>query len=69
MNMKRYWVYILASQKRGTLYVGVTDDLVRRIWEHKNGSMPGFTSRYNVHLLVHYEETTSISDAIAREKQ
>ncbi|MEN3381936.1 MAG: putative endonuclease [Hyphomicrobiales bacterium] len=50
-----YWVYILASGKHGTLYIGVTNDLVRRIYQHKNKIIKGFTSRYNVNRLVWYE--------------
>ena len=61
-------VYILASQKNGTLYIGVTSDLPRRIYEHKNGLIPGFTSKYAVHRLVWYEDHFDMRDAIAREK-
>jgi putative endonuclease len=61
-------VYILASQSR-TLYVGVTNDLRRRIWEHKNGGVPGLTRRYRVRNLVYFEQTTAVHAAIAREKQ
>ena len=50
-----YWVYILASGKHGTLYIGVTNDLVRRVYQHKNKTIKGFTSEYGVHLLVWYE--------------
>jgi len=63
----RAWVYILASRRNGTLYVGVTTDLSRRVWEHKNGLTPGFTSRYRVHLLVWYEAYDRIVEARARE--
>ena len=62
------YVYIPASDKNGTLYVGVTSDLVKRIWEHKNDFVEGFTKRYGVHALVWYEEHQSIGDAIQREK-
>jgi putative endonuclease len=61
-------VYILASRKHGTLYVGVTSDLVRRIWEHKNDSAKGFTKRYGVHTLVWYEQHETMESAIDREK-
>ncbi|MCQ8783427.1 GIY-YIG nuclease family protein [Mangrovibrevibacter kandeliae] len=61
-------VYIMASQKNGTLYVGVTSDLSRRVWEHKEGLTGGFTSRYGCHRLVWYEEHFDIRDAISREK-
>ncbi len=66
--MQPSYVYILASKPNGTLYVGVTSDLVRRIWEHKNDVAKGFTKRYRVHNLVWYEEHGSIEDAIQREK-
>ncbi len=61
-------VYILASGRNGTLYTGVTGELVRRVWEHKNETAPGFTTRYAVKRLVWWEEHASIYDAIAREK-
>jgi putative endonuclease len=63
------YVYILASRRNGTLYTGVTSDIVRRIWEHREGATPGFTSRYGVKRLVWYEEFGDIVSAIAREKQ
>lgn len=62
-------VYILSSQRNGTLYVGVTSDLVRRVWEHKNDAVDGFTKRYGVHDLVYYELHADMIAAIAREKQ
>jgi putative endonuclease len=62
-------VYILASKKNGTLYVGVTSDLVKRVWEHKNNLVEGFTKQYNVHQLVWYELHESMDSAIAREKR
>jgi putative endonuclease len=61
-------VYILASDRIGTLYVGVTSDLVKRIWEHKNESTEGFTKKYNVHILVWYERHEMVESAISREK-
>ena len=64
-----YWMYILASKPRGTLYVGMTNDLVRRIAEHRDGAVPGFTKTYNVKMLVYFEEHESVLDAIKREKQ
>lgn len=64
-----YWVYILASQRNGTLYVGVTNDLVRRISEHRQGAVPGFTKRHRIHRLVHMEAFQDIADAIEREKR
>ncbi|WP_428061174.1 GIY-YIG nuclease family protein [Candidatus Avelusimicrobium stercoris] len=67
--MSTYAVYILASKRNGTLYTGVTNNLLRRIWEHKNNIVEGFTKKYNVHLLVHYELFTDIQLALAREKE
>ncbi len=65
----QYYVYILASHKNGTLYVGVTNDLVKRVWEHKSDFVEGFTKKYQVHQLVYFEETGDIESAITREKQ
>ncbi|MFH1887207.1 MAG: GIY-YIG nuclease family protein [Pseudomonadota bacterium] len=62
-------VYILASKRNGTLYTGVTSDLVKRVWEHKNDRMEGFTERYGIHLLVWYEVHQRMESAIEREKQ
>ena len=67
--MRSYYVYILASQRNGTLYVGVTSDLSRRVWEHQESLTPGFTSKYGVLRLVYSEEYPDISDAILREKR
>ncbi len=67
--MKQYCVYILASQRNGTLYIGVTNNLLRRIWEHKNDLVEGFTKEYGVHLLVWYEVAGTALAAITREKQ
>ena len=67
MDLRSY-VYILASQRNGTLYVGVTNDLLRRVYEHRTGVQEGFTSRYNIKRLVWYEEHGSIVEAIGREK-
>ncbi len=63
-----YYVYILASGKNGTLYIGVTNDLVRRIYEHKEGCAEGFTKRHGVKRLVHFETYDSVETAIRREK-
>lgn len=62
-------VYILASKYRGTLYIGVTSNLVRRVWEHRNNVVPGFTQKHKVHRLVYYEFFLEMYDAISREKQ
>jgi len=62
-------VYILASQRNGTLYVGVSSDLVNRIWQHKNHQAEGFTSRYDINLLVYFELHADMLAAITREKQ
>ena len=62
-------VYILASRPRGTLYIGVTSNLGRRLWQHRNDVLPGFTSEHGVHLLVHFELFGDMERAIAREKQ
>ena len=68
--MKKYsYIYMLASKPNGTLYIGVTSDLIKRVWQHKNNSTHGFTSRYNVKTLVYYEQHLVILSAIRREKQ
>ena len=64
-----YYVYILASRKHGTLYIGVTNDLVRRAYQHKTHAARGFTSRYGIHLLVWFECYDDVLNAIAREKE
>ena len=61
--------YILASAKNGTLYVGVTSNLVQRIWQHKNNQIEDFTKKYHVHMLVYYEQHQTMDAAITREKQ
>jgi putative endonuclease len=66
---KQPYVYILASQRNGTLYIGVTSNLVKRLWEHKNDMVEGFTQKYGVHRLVHYEMCGDMMAAISREKQ
>ena len=65
---RQYYVYILTNRVR-TLYVGVTNDLERRMYEHRNKLVPGFTRRYNVTWLAYYEQTSDVESAIAREKQ
>jgi putative endonuclease len=67
--MKQYYVYILTSRRNGTLYIGVTSDLPKRVYEHKQDLIDGFTKKYNVHTLVYYEAHTHIEGAITREKQ
>ena len=62
-------VYILASQRNGTLYIGVTSNLVKRIWEHKNDLVEGFTRQYGCHTLVYFEQYEDMTNAIQREKQ
>ncbi len=64
-----YCVYILANKRNGTLYIGVTSNLPKRVYEHKNSAVEGFTKKYNIHLLVYYECGESAESAIAREKQ
>ena len=66
--MKAYYVYILASKKNGTLYIGMTSDLIKRAFEHKEGLVEGFTKKYNVKKLVYYEKTNNVEEAIKREK-
>jgi putative endonuclease len=62
-------VYILASEPRGTLYIGVTSNLPGRLWQHRSNALPGFTSKHSIHLLVHFEMCADMERAIAREKQ
>jgi putative endonuclease len=64
-----YFVYLMASKKNGTLYAGVTSDLIRRVYEHQNNLVEGFTSRHAVHRLVWFESTPSVQAAIEKEKQ
>ena len=66
--MKAFWVYILASKRNGTIYVGVTNDLVRRVYEHREGTVQGFTKKHDVKLLVYYEQHDTVTAAIQREK-
>lgn len=69
VQMKKNYVYILASQRNGTLYIGLTSDLIKRIWEHKSKFVPGFTEKYSVSILVYYEIFNDITLAAAREKR
>lgn len=66
--MNSYWVYILASKRKGTLYIGVTNNLIRRIYEHKEKLIDGFTKKYNITKLVYVEESQNLNNAIHREK-
>lgn len=66
---KQYFVYILASKKNGTLYIGVTSNLPKRIWEHKNGQVSGFTKRYGIKEIVYFETYSDPESAILREKR
>jgi putative endonuclease len=63
-----YYVYIMASQRNGTLYIGVTNNLIKRVYEHKSDLVDGFTKKYDVHKLVYYEQTDDVKSAIEREK-
>ncbi|MCB9361070.1 MAG: GIY-YIG nuclease family protein [Flavobacteriales bacterium] len=67
--MNKYYIYILASQRNGTLYIGLTDDLERRVLEHKLKVVKGFTAKYNVSILVYYEEFENANEAALREKR
>ena len=68
-EVKNFYVYILCSKRNGTLYIGVTSDLVKRVYEHKNHLVDGFTKKYGVHRLVWFEKHESAESAITREKQ
>jgi putative endonuclease len=67
--MKDYYIYILTNKKHGTLYIGVINNLIRRVYEHKNVIIEGFTKRYNLNKLVYFEQTNDINSAILREKR
>jgi putative endonuclease len=67
--VKNYYVYILSSKRNGTLYTGITSEIVKRVYEHKNGLVEGFTKKYSIHNLVWYEMHEFVESAIAREKQ
>jgi putative endonuclease len=64
-----FYVYLLASQRNGTIYVGMTDDLAKRVWLHRSGALPGFTQRYGVKMLVWYEQHETRESAFTRERQ
>jgi len=65
----QYYVYILANKRNGTLYTGVTSDLIKRVYDHKNDLADGFTKKYGIHQLVYFEQAGDVNSAIAREKQ
>ena len=67
--MKSFYTYIMASGRNGTLYAGSTSDLIKRTWEHKSSVIPGFTAKYNVHILVYYEIHATYIEAARREKR
>ena len=67
--MNTYYIYIMTNQSRSVLYIGVTNDLTRRVAEHQSGMVEGFTKRYRVHTLIYFEMWSNIEDAIKREKQ
>lgn len=64
-----YYIYMLASKRNGTLYIGVTSDLIKRVWQHKQKLIDGFTKKYSVSILVYFETAIDINEAIKREKQ
>lgn len=65
----QYYIYILTNKRNGTLYIGVTSNLIKRVYEHKNNIIEGFTKKYYIHKLIYYEITNDIESAIRREKQ
>jgi len=67
--MNEYYIYILASKRNGTLYIGVTNNLIKRVYEHRSNMVEGFTKKYSVHKLVYLEVCTDVNEAIAREKR
>lgn len=69
MNTKFYFVYILSNKRNGTIYIGITSNLPKRVWEHKNNLVEGFTKKYNVHNLVYFKQTENAQSAFLREKQ
>jgi putative endonuclease len=66
---KSYYVYIMANKRNGTLYIGITNNLIRRVWEHRKGLYPGFTSTYHLHSLVYFGHTTDVDSALNYEKR
>lgn len=68
-DQRFYYVYMMQSSSRRALYIGITSDIERRVWQHKNGAFDGFSAEYKTHRLVYYERFVDVSNAIAREKQ
>jgi putative endonuclease len=66
---RSYWIYILTNKRNGTLYVGVTNDLERRVWQHKTKAIEGFTKQYGLDRLIHFEQFRDVNQAIDREKE
>ena len=69
MTDKQYYVYIICNKRNGTLYTGITSNLIKRIWQHKNGLVEGFSKRYNTKILVYFEAHKDVEEAILREKR
>ena len=69
MNNKQAFIYIIASKKNGTIYIGVTNNLITRVWQHKSDIIKGFSKKYKTHQLVYFEQHSNIQSAIEREKQ
>lgn len=69
MQRKQYYVYVMTNKRRTVFYTGVTNDLIRRIWEHKERVVEGFTKKYNIEILIYFEVFDDIRDALQREKQ
>ncbi|MFH1025285.1 MAG: GIY-YIG nuclease family protein [Nitrospirota bacterium] len=69
MANKQYYIYMMASKRNGMLYIGVTSELIKRVYEHKNDLVEGFTSKYHIHNLVYFEIAENMTSAISREKQ
>jgi len=67
--MKNYYVYILTNKRNGTLYTGITNNLIRRVYEHKSRLIEGFTKKYSINKLIYFESTTDVNDSILREKR
>ncbi|MBR9987507.1 MAG: GIY-YIG nuclease family protein [Desulfosarcina sp.] len=69
MSDKQYYIYIICNKRNGTLYTGVTSNLIKRIWQHKNEAVEGFTKQYSLKRLVHFEQYQDVKEAILREKR